>query len=41
MPRLKQANPPARDIKGLLEKGILKAERSARAVPYRLKIEGS
>jgi Fic family protein len=29
-----------RDIKGLLEKGVLKAEGSARAVRYKLNIEG-
>jgi Fic family protein len=29
-----------RDIKGLLEKGVLKAEGSARAVHYKLKIKG-
>jgi Fic family protein len=29
-----------RDIKGLLERGVLKAERSARAVRYKLRIKG-
>lgn len=29
-----------RDIKGLLEKGVLKAEGSARAVRYKLNIKG-
>ena len=29
-----------RDIKGLIEKGVLKSESSARAIHYKLKIKG-